>query len=40
MAYFKNGDILYLSVSDEKESNSVEMSPDVTAEFRGLWGRP
>ena len=33
MTYFKEEDILHLSISDEKESNSVEMSPNVTAEF-------
>jgi len=33
MTYFKDEDVLHLSISDEKESNSVEMSPNVTAEF-------
>ena len=33
LTYFKEEDILHLSISDEKESNSVEMSPNVTAEF-------
>ena len=33
MTYYKDEDILHLAISDEKESNSVEMSPNVTAEF-------
>ena len=33
MAYFKEEDILHLSVSDEPESGSVELSPNVTAEL-------
>ena len=33
MTYFKDEDILHLAISDEKEANSVEMSPNVTAEF-------
>ncbi len=33
MTYFKDEDILYLVISDEKESGSVELSPNVTAEL-------
>ena len=33
MMYFENEDILHLSLSDEPEASSVEVSPNVTAEF-------
>jgi uncharacterized protein YuzE len=33
MIYFKNEDILYLSISEEPESGSVELSPNITAEL-------
>lgn len=33
LAYFEQQDILHLAVSDEKEANSVEISPDVTVEL-------
>lgn len=33
MVYFKNEDILHLSISKEPESGSVELSPNVTAEL-------
>jgi uncharacterized protein YuzE len=33
MTYHKNEDILHLVISDEKEANSVEVSPNVTAEL-------
>ena len=33
MTYFRNEDILHLAISDEKEGNSVEVSPNVTAEL-------
>ncbi|MFH0727724.1 MAG: DUF2283 domain-containing protein [Pseudomonadota bacterium] len=33
MTYFEKEDILHLVISDEKEANSVEVSPNVTAEF-------
>jgi len=33
LAYFKNEDILHLSISDEPEVGSVEISPNVTAEL-------
>ena len=33
MKYFKDDDVLYLILSDEKEAGSVELSPNVTAEL-------
>lgn len=33
MVYFENGDILHLSISEEPESGSIELSPNVTAEL-------
>ena len=33
MTYFKDEDILHLAISDEKESGSIELSPNVTAEL-------
>jgi len=33
MAYFKEEDILHLVISDEKETNSIELSPNITAEL-------
>jgi uncharacterized protein YuzE len=33
LAYFKDVDVLHLSLSDEAEAKSVELSPDVTAEL-------
>ena len=33
MTYFKDEDILHLVISDEKESGSVELSPNITAEL-------
>jgi len=33
MTYFKEEDILHFSISDENESNSVELSPNITAEL-------
>ena len=33
MTYFKEEDILHLVISDEKESGSIELSPNVTAEL-------
>ena len=35
LEYFKNEDILHLSISDEPEAGSVEISPNVTAELNG-----
>ena len=33
MAYFEENDILHLSISDEPEAGSIELSPNVTAEI-------
>ena len=33
MTYFKEEDILHLVISEENESNSVELSPNITAEL-------
>lgn len=33
MTYFKEEDILHFLISDEDESNSVELSPNITAEL-------
>lgn len=33
MAYFEEADILHLAISDEPEAESVELSPNVTAEL-------
>lgn len=33
MFYFEKGDILHLVVADEEEANSVELTPNVTAEL-------
>jgi uncharacterized protein YuzE len=33
MYYFEKEDILHLMVSDEPEANSVEISPNITAEL-------
>ncbi len=33
LAYFEKEDILHLSISSEPEANSVEVSPNVTAEL-------
>ena len=33
LAYFKSEDILHLSISDESEAGSVEISPNVTVEL-------
>lgn len=33
MAYFEEDDILHLAISDEPEAESVELSPNVTAEL-------
>ena len=31
--YFEKEDILHLVISEEKEANSVELSPNITAEL-------
>jgi uncharacterized protein YuzE len=33
MVYFEENDVLHLSVSDEPETASVELSPNITAEL-------
>ncbi len=33
LSYFKNEDILHLSISDEHDVGSVEISPNITAEL-------
>jgi uncharacterized protein YuzE len=33
MTYFKNEDILHVAIYDEKEANSIELSPNITAEM-------
>jgi len=33
MVYFEENDILHLSISDESEAGSIELSPDVTIEL-------
>ncbi|MBD3339687.1 MAG: DUF2283 domain-containing protein [Candidatus Lokiarchaeota archaeon] len=33
MTYFDKEDILHLNISDENETNSIEISPNVTAEL-------
>jgi uncharacterized protein YuzE len=33
MEYFENDDILHLAISDEPEADSVELSPNITAEL-------
>lgn len=33
LSYFQKEDILHLSISDEKEYGSVEISPNITAEL-------
>ena len=33
MNYFSEDDVLHLTISDEKEAGSVELSPNITAEL-------
>ena len=33
MKYFKDDDIIYVNISDSMEINSVELSPNITAEI-------
>ena len=33
MKYFPDEDIIYIKISDGEESNSVEISPNITAEL-------
>ena len=31
--YFEQEDILYLAISDDSENSSIELSPNITAEY-------
>ena len=33
MKYFKDEDIIHIKISDGMETNSVELSPNITAEI-------
>ncbi len=33
MRYFEQEDILYLEISDDPENGSIELSPNITAEY-------
>ena len=33
MVYFKKDDVIHLAISEEEEAGSVELSPNITAEF-------
>ena len=33
MTYFNENDVLHLMISDEDEHNSIELSPNITAEI-------
>jgi uncharacterized protein YuzE len=33
MTYFASEDILHLTISEEEEANSLELSPNITAEL-------
>ena len=33
MAYFEDDDVLQLAISDDPEADSIELSPNVTAEL-------
>ncbi|HMM61131.1 MAG TPA: DUF2283 domain-containing protein, partial [Candidatus Rifleibacterium sp.] len=33
MTYFKEEDILHLVISDDRETDSIEISPNITAEL-------
>ncbi|MYC75303.1 DUF2283 domain-containing protein [Candidatus Poribacteria bacterium] len=35
MTYFEKEDILHLVISDEPERDSIELSPNITAELNG-----
>jgi uncharacterized protein YuzE len=35
MVFFEKNDILHLSISDEPEMGSIELSPNITAELNG-----
>lgn len=38
MSYFSEEDILYLMISEEEEANSIELSPNITAELNEKGG--
>lgn len=33
LSYFEREDILHLAISEEEEANSIELSPNITAEL-------
>jgi uncharacterized protein YuzE len=33
MKYSEDEDVLHIAISDEKEANSIELSPNITAEL-------
>lgn len=33
MSYFEDSDVLHLIISEEPEANSIELSPNITAEL-------
>lgn len=33
IAYFENEDVLHLIIADDRESSSIEISPNITAEL-------
>jgi uncharacterized protein YuzE len=33
LRYFEQEDILYLAISDDPENGSIELSPNITAEY-------
>lgn len=35
LTYFEKEDILHLAISDEPESGSIELNPNITAELNG-----
>ena len=36
MTYFQESDVIHLSVSEDEEAGSVEISPDITAEVNNV----
>jgi len=35
LTYFEKEDVLHLAISDEPESGSIELNPNITAELNG-----
>jgi uncharacterized protein YuzE len=33
IAYFENEDVLHLAIAEDRESSSIEISPNITAEL-------